>query len=112
MKRDLLLSLITELVKGDDEDCSTHTTEGSKIKIVVYQRGWVAIGKYSEEGEKCILRDAYIIRQWGTEDGLGQLALKGKQSGTKLEKTGTIRALKLTTVNIIDCIDSKWKEEL
>lgn len=85
----------------------------SPIKIVILQRGWIAIGYYEEEeNDMCVLSGAYIIRSWGTNQGLGQLALEGKQSSTKLDKTGTIRFHKLTSVGIIDCVKSKWEGEL
>lgn len=83
------------------------------IKIVILQRGWVAIGRYSEEeNDMCVLSDASIIRSWGTSKGLGELALNGKQSSTKLDKTGTIRFHKLTSVGIVDCVSAKWVNEL
>lgn len=85
----------------------------SDIKIVILQRGWVAIGRYTEEeNDICVLSDAYIIRYWGTSKGLGELALEGKQTNTKLDKTGTIRFHKLTSVGIIDANKSKWDKEL
>ena len=85
--------------------------ELTPIKIVILQRGWVVIGRYSEDGEYGVLNDAYVIRRWGTSEGLGQLALDGKQSETKLEKTGVIRFHKLTTVAEINCDFSKWDNE-
>jgi hypothetical protein len=88
-------------------------TSNSPIKIVILQRGWVVIGKYAEEeNDMCILTDAYVIRAWGTSNGLGELALEGKQSNTKLDKTGVVRFHKLTTVGIIDCVEKKWNKEL
>ena len=83
------------------------------IKIVILQRGWVVIGRYSEEeNDMCILTDAYVIRRWGTSDGLGQLALNGKQSETKLEKTGIIKFHKLTSVGFIDADFNIWDKIL
>ena len=85
----------------------------SPIKIVILQRGWVVIGRYAEiENDMCVLTDAYVIRRWGTSEGLGQLALEGKQSETKLEKTGVVKFHKLTTVAMIDCDTKKWNKEL
>lgn len=99
----------TEYVRKSDLPTKTNTP----IKIVILQRGWVAIGRYEEEeNDMCVLSDAYIIRSWGTSKGLGELALEGKQENTKLDKTGTIRFHKLTSVGIIDCVDSKWEDKL
>ena len=53
----------------------------SDIKIVVLQRGWVVIGRWSEEAEHITLTDASVIRIWGTTKGLGQLAVEGSGHG-------------------------------
>lgn len=82
------------------------------IKIVILQRGWVVIGRYHEDGDYGVLVDAYVIRRWGTSEGLGELALQGKQKETKLDKTGVIRFHKLTTVALIDCNEDMWNKEL
>lgn len=82
------------------------------IKIVVLQRGWVVIGQYSEDGEYSVLENAAVIRRWGTTKGLGELALEGKQAETKLDKCGTVRFHKLTSVMLIDCVSEKWDNVL
>jgi hypothetical protein len=81
------------------------------IKIVILQRGWVFIGKLSQEGTLCTLTDAYNIRRWGTTDGLGQLALEGKQAETKLDKIGTVSFHELTSVAFLDVNEDVWKNE-
>lgn len=99
-----------DYVKADELPSEpTH----SEIKILILQRGWIVIGRYhEEENDIVVLSDAYVIRSWGTSKGLGELALEGKQSSTKLDKTGTVRCHKLTIVGIIDCVESKWSNEL
>lgn len=92
--------------KGSEEP------KNSDIKIVILQRGWVMIGRYSRDGEICTLENAYIIRQWGTTKGLGELALEGKKANTKLDKAGHVEFHILTAVATINCNDSKWTEEL
>lgn len=82
------------------------------IKIVILQRGWIYIGKYFEDGDACRLENAKNIRRWGTSNGLGELALKGKQSETVLDEAGTVRFHKLTTVAVLDCDNDVWKELL
>lgn len=86
--------------------------KNSNIKIVILQRGWVMIGRWSEDEDNCSLDDAYVIRRWGTDSGLGQLALEGKQSETKLEKTGHVDFHRLTVVSTINCKDELWDNEL
>ena len=106
---DKVLELILELVKNKE---TKEETKDSGIKIVILQRGWVVIGRFSEVGEYCYLTDAYVIRRWGTSEGLGELALKGKQTETKLEKTGTVKFHKLTSVALIDATHESWNNIL
>ena len=103
-KKELLIG-IGNLLKDEDE-------ESGNIKIVILQRGWVVIGNYADEGADGVLTNASVIRRWGTTDGLGKLALKGKQTETVLDKTGTVRFNKLTTVAMIDCNETIWKSQL
>lgn len=86
--------------------------KNSNIKIAILQRGWVMIGRYSEDADMCSLENAYVIRSWGTTKGVGELALNGKQSGTKLDKAGSVTFHKLTTVALIDCVEDVWDKEL
>ena len=92
----------------------TQSTEpkNSDIKIVILQRGWVIIGRYSKDGDMVTLENAYVIRTWGTNKGLGELALDGKQSSTKLDKAGHVEFHILTVVATINCDDTKWDSEL
>lgn len=86
--------------------------KNSDIKIVVLQRGWVMIGRYSKEGDIVTLENALVIRQWGTTKGLGELAFGGKKTDTKLDKAGHVEFHILTVVATINCDDTKWNSEL
>lgn len=78
-------------------------------RIVVLQRGWVAIGDLTSEGPVCKLENAQIIRKWGTTKGLGQLALEGKQADTILDPAGTLRFHELAIVTMFDVNAEKWQ---
>lgn len=80
----------------------------TKIQIVVLQRGWIAIGRFTQTKEQCHLTSAYIIRSWGTDKGLGQLANEGKQTNTKLDKCADLHFHELTVVFRMDVDESKW----
>lgn len=80
----------------------------SETKICILQRGWVMVGKFSREGNDCVLTDASVIRIWGTTKGLGEIALNGPTSSTKIDPCGTARFDYLTTIAVLDCSD-KWK---
>lgn len=80
----------------------------TKIQIVVLQRGWIAVGRFTQKKEQCHLTSAYIIRSWGTDKGLGQLASEGKQTNTKLDKCADLHFHELTIVFSMDVDESKW----
>lgn len=84
-----------------------------KIKIVILQRGWVMVGKFERKGSDCSLSDASVIRSWGTTKGLGELALGGPTSNTKLDKcNGLVEFDYLTVVATVSCEEKVWEEKL
>lgn len=72
------------------------------------QRGWVLIGKYYQHGSKCWIENGYIIRIWGTNRGLGELASEGKKEKTELDKIPKTEFHELTIVASILCDSQKW----
>lgn len=86
----------------------------TKIQIVVLQRGWVYIGRFSQKGEQCHLTNAFNIRRWGTEQGLGELAEKGPipegtgNGPTKLDQNADLHFHEMTVVVRMDVDESKW----
>ena len=86
--------------------------KNSNIKIVILQRGWVFIGRWSQDGDMCSLDNAYCIEHFGTTEGLGQLALQGKQENTRLRKAGHMDFHILTTVATIDAKEELWNDIL
>lgn len=82
---------------------SSETTK----KICILQRGWIMVGDFKREGNDCTLTNASVIRIWGTTKGLGEIALNGPTSSTRLDPCGTASFDYLTTIAILDCSD-KW----
>lgn len=80
----------------------------SPVQILVLNRGWNVIGKVSEEGSKTIIKDASIIRVWGTTEGLGELAMNGKLTDTVLDKCPDITVETCNVVLVMNCEQSKW----
>lgn len=79
------------------------------IKIVILQRGWVMVGRLEKNGSECKLHQASVIRTWGTSKGLGELAMKGPLSGTKLDPCGGVVEFDyLTVVAAISVEEKKW----
>lgn len=109
------LEIVKALLSDEKTEMNTSSISmegGSKIKIAVLQRGWVFIGKFSQEGSKCQLTNAYNIRTWGTTKGLGELAENGKTDSTKLDKVNDITFHELSIVVLIDVDDKKWSKEI
>jgi len=82
------------------------------VRIVILQRGWVMVGRYSESGDECRLDDCSNVRIWGTTKGLGEIAEGGPTGSTKLDKQPVTRFHKLTVIATIDCVESKWRKHL
>lgn len=79
----------------------------TKKQIVVLQRGWVVVGDVAEVGDKVIIDNASVIRNWGTTKGLGEL-VEGPTSSTKLDPAGTVTAHQLAVVFTLDVNAEKW----
>ncbi len=77
------------------------------IRIVVLQRSWVVIGRWSQDGDMCALDDASVIRAWGTTKGLGELRT-GPTSSTKLDPCGRVEFALLAMVLSIDTVPGSW----
>lgn len=98
-----LLNLLTEVD-------STHETQDRATgkHIVILQRGWVVVGDLSWSGTEGTLENASVIRVWGTQNGIGEIALNGPTEKTKLDPCGTITFHELTSVAKIPCNENKW----
>jgi hypothetical protein len=75
--------------------------------IVVLQRGWVLVGDLTREKNDCLLKNASVIRTWGTTNGLGELALTGPTSSTKLDKCTDIHFHYLTMCFLMEVKNEK-----
>jgi len=84
------------------------STETTKLQIVVLQRGWILVGKVTQEGDYLTITDASVVRLWGTTKGLGEIAMNGPTSKTILDPCPTNTVHVLTTVTRMDCNPEKW----
>lgn len=81
-------------------------------RIVILQRGWVAVGKFSQDGDECRLTKAATVRRWGTTKGLGELASNGPLSETILDPSPDLIFHELTVIAMIECDEAKWENKL
>lgn len=82
--------------------------EKTDIRVVILQRGWCMVGRFSQDGERCFLRGASVVRRWGTTKGLGELAANGPLPNTVLDPCGEVQFHELTTVATIRCAEAVW----
>ena len=98
MKQDILLKLISMLI--DDESDSEESNKVACDKgryIIIGNRGNIVVGDLSIIGDTGYLKNASVIRRWGTTKGLGQLALEGPTSDTILDACGDFEFELITT---------------
>lgn len=92
----------------DGSEVLDVTVKEHGVCIVVLDRGFVYHGRTSTDSEWCTIQDARNIRIWGTDKGLGQLAIEGPRLNTKLDVVGTIKAPLRAVISIIDCPSRGW----
>lgn len=111
MKNKKLLELILSLVDSDDTESQKIDPDKGRgeLRIAVLQRGWIYVGNYYREGNDCRLENASCIRNWGTTNGLGEIAENGPTSRTKLDPCPTVEFHRLGEVLTIICNSKKWK---
>lgn len=82
----------------------------SKIQIAVIDSGWVIIGNTDADiGNSVVnITNASVIRVWGTDKGLGQIAINGPTKTTVLDKIGIVHVERSQLKFLIDCDESKW----
>ena len=84
-------------------------TIDGEIRIVICQRGFVFVGRVTQDGDQVTIRNAQNIRQWGTTRGLGEIAASGPTTNTKLDPAGTVSTHVLTVVATLSCSQSAWE---
>lgn len=78
------------------------------LQIVVLTQGFVYLGHARTNATWCLVTDCINIRQWGTTEGLGELALKGPLQPTVLDKVGALAAPIGSLVSLIQPQTDNW----
>lgn len=99
---------LKELIGGTFETKGRDRVNMGK-NIVILQRGWVMVGDLYLTPEECELKNAKVIRVWGTTKGLGEIALNGPTPKTVLDDCGTVTFHRMTTIAEIQCNQEKWR---
>lgn len=103
---------IVQIIQALQKPKREMKTIDKGIRIVILQRGWVVVGRYFKTGSQVMLKNAAVIRRWGTTEGLPQLANQGPLPDTKLERSCDIEFHELVEIASIICCEDKWKNAL
>ena len=82
------------------------------IRIVVLDKSFISVGVYSRTIDGVQLTNANVIRRWGTERGLGQIAADGPTPATILDKTPTQEIPWHSVIKTIECDEANWRTAL
>lgn len=76
--------------------------------IVAAAYGHVFVGQIVASDDSGVsLKEASVIRKWGTTNGLGQLCLEGPQTETKTDPIGTVHLPRSSVIFVAEA--PKWK---
>lgn len=83
---------------------------GGPLALVVADRGhvWVGYAHPSDAQGLTRIDDARIVRRWGTDKGLNQLAMEGPRPNTVLDMAATVLVATRAIIVLIPCEPSKW----
>lgn len=98
-----------DYVKKGTNDFPTNLS--GDVRIVILQRGWVVVGRFSKEDSQCFLDNASVIRKWGTTKGLGEI-VSGPTSETILDNCGHVEFHELGVVAMFNCNPDGWKKHV
>jgi len=99
-----------ELAKMFGGDAPAGTEQDCGVRIVVLQRGHVAVGHVYTTPDEVRIENAAIIRRWGTTKGLGEIANAGPLSETILDDCPTLHAHPLTVVTMMEVKTDAWAD--
>ena len=81
------------------------------LQIVVLDKGFVYIGNVTIADGWLHIANAWNIRYWGTEKGLGEL-VNGPTAKTKLDHVGNVVAPSHALIHLIAVEADKWQRKL
>lgn len=78
------------------------------LAVVVLDRGWVFVGRIENIDGSVKIHQAACVRRWGTDKGIGQLALEGPRPNTVIDEAGTVTVPNHAVIATIEAEVSKW----
>lgn len=90
---------------GENE---TITGEAHGLALVVADRGFVWVGEAITTDDWVEIKNARVVRRWGTSKGLNQLAKEGPLTNTQLDEPADLKVSRKALIAIIPCEAEKW----
>ena len=103
---------VLQVLCGTESEKNQPHPVGRKLgkRIFILQRGWVFVGDGYQSGENIEIKNAAVIRVWGTTKGLGELAEKGPiKDKTIIDPCPNVHVHELAVVAMLDCVEEHWK---
>ena len=91
---------LAALFGGAKQESGSPIESGARY-IVTLQRGWIVVGAVTKVGNYLSISNCSVIERWGTTEGLGELAITGPTSDTRLRKTTDILTHELTVIHLM-----------
>ncbi len=83
------------------------------VMMVILQRGWVFVGRFSQKGNRCTLRNGVNYRYQGSGSGFGFVAKYGPTANCKIDKCELpVSYNELTEVARLECDEVIWNKLL
>lgn len=86
----------------------TNQPTAGRLCIAILDRGWVFVGRVTEQPSAVRIEGADCVRRWGTTRGIGQLATEGPTKTTVLDQAGTVTVPRSSVVALIDAAEASW----
>ncbi len=103
----------TAHMKPAERSDAPEVEAGDKeVRIVVLTHGWVLVGYYRKTAYGVHLDQSAVVRVWGTEHGLGQIAIGGPTKSTVLDPQGYTDAPHSAVIFTIKCDGENWLKHL
>lgn len=78
------------------------------LNILCLHGRWNLVALVIDAGEEIHISHPSVIREWGTSDGLGQLADDGPQEGTKFDPEPDQVVDRIQIIRVIPCNREVW----
>lgn len=85
--------------------------EDHGLCLVVADRGHVWVGDVTTGENFAIVQNARIVRRWGTENGINELANNGPAESTRLDaEADVVKVAMKAIIALIPCREESWKK--